>query len=355
MGSTRHKARILHAPTNIAGIAGLLSQAQRERGYDATSVQYVANNYDFDTDRTLGLSRDDNPLKKIVTTGAFAREAIKDYDIFHLYFGNTLFPYPYPDLPVLRALGKKIVFHFCGCDVRDRDITMRKHYVSGCSECVSLVCLGKRHPNPSWADVTLVSTPDLLEFVPGARLMPGPVDLAKWTPRPPRTTPISKEDPVRILHAPSDREIKGTQHLLDAIERLKAAGYPIELLLLEGVPHDQVAEFCNMADLAVDQLMIGAYGTVAIEMMAKGVPVVCRIRDDLRPFYPADLPIISAEPFSDARRPGKTRGNHIYTVLENLLLHPETWQELGRRSVEYVRHEHEMHVVAQRVVDLYES
>lgn len=355
MGSTRHTSRILHAPTNIAGIAGLLARAQRDLGYEATSVQYVAHKYDFGTDRTLNLSRDDSPLKKIASTGAFALEAIKNYDVFHLYFGNTLFPYPYPDLPVLRALGKKIVFHFCGCEVRDRDITMRKHYVSGCSECVSLVCLGKHRPNPAWADVTLVSTPDLLEFVPGARLMPGPVDLAKWTPRPPRTAPISKDDPVRILHAPSDREIKGTRHLLAAIERLKAAGYPVELLLLEGVPHDQVAEFCNMADIAVDQLMIGAYGTVAIEMMAKGVPVVCRIREDLRPYYPSDLPIISAEPFSDARHPNRNPGINIYSVLEDLIRHPETWPDLGSRGLAYVQSEHEMHAVARRVLGMYES
>ncbi|HET9496018.1 MAG TPA: hypothetical protein VFR15_17455, partial [Chloroflexia bacterium] len=107
------------------------------------------------------------------------------------------------------------------------------------------------HLDPSKADAVLVSTPDLLEFVPGAMLMPGPVDLARWIPKPPRTTPVTPEDPVRILHAPSDREIKGTRHLLDAVERLKADGYPVELMMLEGVPHERVAEFCDRADIAV--------------------------------------------------------------------------------------------------------
>src|SRR5438067_5033194 len=100
--------------------------------------------------------------------------------------------------------------------------------------------------------------------------------------------------------------------------------------MLEGVPHDQVAEFCGQADIAVDQLMIGAYGTVAIEMMAKGVPVVCRIRDDVRQYYPDDLPIVSADRHT------------VYDVLENLLNQPETWAELGRRGIEYVSREHEM-------------
>lgn len=341
LSTSERKLSILHAPSNIAGIAGLLARSQRDLGYDATSVEYVAHQYAFGADQTLGLSRDAGAFKKVATVGRFALGAMREYDVFHLYFGNTLFPYPYPDLAMLRALGKRIIFHFCGCDVRDRAATLQKYDISGCHECVSLVCLGKRHPNPRRADVALVSTPDLLEFVPGAMLMPGPVDLAKWTPRPPRTAPISPDDPIRILHAPSDREIKGTHYLLDAVERLKAAGYPVELLMLEGVPHDQVVEFCGQADIAVDQLMIGAYGTVSIEMMAKGVPVVCRIRDDLRQHYPAELPIVSAEP-----------GN-VYEVLENLVHHPETWAELGRRGIEYVEREHEMHRVAQRVVALY--
>jgi hypothetical protein len=111
--------------------------------------------------------------------------------------------------------------------------------------------------------------------------------------------------------------------------------------MLENVPHDKVAEFCGQADIAVDQLMIGAYGTVSVEMMAKGIPVVCRIREDLRAYYPEDLPIVSADPAG------------IFDVLESLLRQPTTWTDLGRRGIEYVRHEHEMHKVATRAIAQY--
>ena len=341
MSHHRAKPRILHAPSNIAGIAGLLARAQRDLGYDATSVEYIAHQYGFGADQTLDVKRNSNPLKKAATVGGFALGAIRRYDVFHFYFGNTLFPHPYPDLPLLRALGKRIVFHFCGCDVRNRAATLSQYDLSGCSECISLVCLGKRHPNPARADVSIVSTPDILEFVPGSILMPGPIDLTRWKPRPPRTTPITHDDPVRILHAPSDREIKGTKYVIDTVERLKAASYPVELLMLEGIPHDQVLHFCNTADIAIDQLMIGAYGTVSIEMMAKGVPVICRIRDDLRPHYPSDLPLISATPTT------------LFSALEALLRDPGGWQSIGQQGIEYVTHEHEMHKVAVRMLALY--
>ena len=339
--SRQRTPRILHAPANISGIAGLLARAQRDLGLDSTSVEYYSHPFKFGADRTLGLRAGDSTVKKAAAMGMFTLDAVRRYDVFHLYFGSTLLPRPNPDLPLLRSLGKRIVFHYCGCDVRQRGPTLSRYALSGCTDCISRICLHMSHPNHAPTDVVFVSTPDLLEFVPGAHLLPGPVDLEQWTPKATRLAPVSHSDPVRIVHAPSDREIKGTGYLLAAVERLKAAGYPVEINLLEGMAHDQIQALSEQADIAVDQLMIGAYGTVAIEMMAKGMPVVCRIRDDLRHYYAPDLPVISAEPGS------------IYDVLESLITQPERWADLGRRGVEYVRREHEMHHVAARALSLY--
>jgi glycosyltransferase involved in cell wall biosynthesis len=146
---------------------------------------------------------------------------------------------------------------------------------------------------------------------------------------------------MRIIHAPTDRDIKGTKYLLAAVERLKAAGYPVEVSLLEGLPHEQVHVLSEQADIAVDQLMLGAHGMFAVEMMARGLPVICRIREDLRRFYPPDFPLITADPGS------------IYDVLESLITQPERWADLGRWGIEYVRREHEMHHVAARALSLY--
>src|SRR4051812_37297468 len=110
-------SRILHAPTNIAGIAGLLARAERDLGYDATSLEYISRRLAFGTDASLHLEGQRGPLRKGAAVGRYALRALRQYDVFHFYFGNTLFPWPFPDLPVLRALGKRIIFHFCGCDV----------------------------------------------------------------------------------------------------------------------------------------------------------------------------------------------------------------------------------------------
>src|SRR5204862_4370686 len=111
-GLPGHRAvmRILHAPSNIAGIAGLLARAERDLGYDATAVEYVSRRLAFQTDRSLHLEARHGPLAKGAAVGGFALEALRAYDVFHFYFGNTLFPWPWPDLPLLRAVGKRSLY-----------------------------------------------------------------------------------------------------------------------------------------------------------------------------------------------------------------------------------------------------
>lgn len=40
--------------------------------------------------------------------------------------------------------------------------------------------------------------------------------------------------PIVVGHMPNHRGVKGTEFLIDAIERLKSEGVKVELLLIEG-------------------------------------------------------------------------------------------------------------------------
>ncbi len=108
--------------------------------------------------------------------------------------------------------------------------------------------------------------------------------------------------PLRIVHAPNHRALKGTAHILRAVEELRAEGVAIELSILEGLPNHEVHARIKASDVVVDQLVIGWYAMFALEGMAQGKPVVCRIRKDLRELYegvgliaPGELPVVDAD------------------------------------------------------------
>ena len=78
-----------------------------------------------------------------------------------------------------------------------------------------------------------------------------------------------------ILHAPSSRRRKGTERVIAACEGLDA-----DLVLVEGLHHDEAFERYREADIVVDQLNAGWYGLLAIECMALGKPVVTFLHDE---------------------------------------------------------------------------
>jgi glycosyltransferase involved in cell wall biosynthesis len=108
--------------------------------------------------------------------------------------------------------------------------------------------------------------------------------------------------PLRILHAPNHRSIKGTQYFIDAIDELRREGIAVELILAERLPNEKIKELIRTVDVIADQLIIGWYAMFALEALAEGKPVLCYLRDDLLRFYidvgllrPGEMPIIRCD------------------------------------------------------------
>jgi glycosyltransferase involved in cell wall biosynthesis len=126
-----------------------------------------------------------------------------------------------------------------------------------------------------YADRIYALNPDLLNHLPSwAEFMPyASVDLSEYVVQ---NVPGRREIPV-VVHAPSDREAKGTQRIIDAVNYLHSQGVMFTFNLIENRTRAEVKEALNQADLVIDQVLCGWYGAVAVEAMALGKPVVCYI------------------------------------------------------------------------------
>jgi hypothetical protein len=136
------------------------------------------------------------------------------------------------------------------------------------------------------------------------------LDLSLWNPdlEIPEQFQLPKTDKIRIIHSflSKNREhrgknIKGSPAIMAAIEKLQNEGFEIEYVYINNVESKNMRFYQVQADIVVEQLIVGWWGSTGIETMALGKPVICYLRPSWKKaffdFFPeiASLPIIEAD------------------------------------------------------------
>lgn len=340
------KPKILFAPHEIGGQMQVMVEELRSRGYYATAVNYNQEWFGHVNDVNLEISKVPSKVGRHVTLALFTAWAVRNYDIFHFFWGSSLYgfgPLPHLDLPLLRRLKKKIYVHFRGLDIIDlkyfdylRAQTAGDHVDEPPMtrpDQLKRIAYWRRY-----ADKMLVSEPDLLWVVPEATMVQQAIKLDYWKPT--RKETAGDDGIVRIAHAPSMRRKKGTEFVERTIAELKAEGLPVELVLIEKVPFDQVKTLYESCDIGIDQVLYGWYGKVSIELMALGKPVICYINDELVK-YRDDMPIVNANP------------NNLTDQVRGLVNDRQLRQALGLQGIEYVTKHHDVKAIIDQCVGLY--
>jgi glycosyltransferase involved in cell wall biosynthesis len=304
--------RVVHCPVNTAGVPWTNVQALRRRGVDATLV--VFNRYPLHSEADWSLERRGGLARRQLTQWRALATLLPRTDVFHFYFGLTLVPQTL-QFPILRAFRRKSVLHYLGTDIRNKT--------------PGELAYGKK------AGAQIVGSYDAIRWVPEAEVIPPGIDLSRIEPAP----PTGRARPV-ILHAPSSRRRKGTEHVVAACEGLDA-----DLELVEGLHHDEAFERYRNADVVVDQLNAGWYGLFAIECMALGKPVVTFLREEAvrrtETALGTQVPLVSAtaETLRDRLRP--------------LVADAAERRRLGAASRAYVERVHDVERIADRLLDVY--
>jgi glycosyltransferase involved in cell wall biosynthesis len=329
--------RILHAPADVGGHARGLAEAERELGFLSDVAVFTPGPFGYRADIDLRAGGDQSLPIRFARRGAFLARAIERYDVIHFNFGQTLLQVRQlgrvvDELPLLRRLGKTVIVTFQGCDVRPF-----AHCHCRNAQCAAQTVYRQAAADRAlrYADRVLYLNPDLGRWLPGGRFVP----YASFDPRSVEPVPPAAErDELVVLHAPTDRAVKGSRYVEDATATLRAEGVTVRLELVEGVSRDELLRRIADADLVVDQLLIGWYGGFAVEAMALGKPVLSAIDDEINPFG-AELPIVRATPAT------------LAGVLRELAADPEQLRAAGLAGRRFVETVHDPRAVARQVLD----
>lgn len=290
--------RVFVGPVEIAGYYSQLAAALRGIGVDAVFVDLSDHRFRYESvthssvwvraaiwaERRARAARGRprairafwRALRLLTRVGLVAW-SIRRFDAFIFGFGESLLFGR--ELWLLRLLGKRLVFTFNGSDARPPYIDGADMAVSRgatIDDCIRaarrkkrLIRSIERHSHavvalPTFSHFFERSVVDYLRV--GA---PSAETVEEFTPE----TDPDRE--LRVLHSPSDPEVKGSELIRATVTNLREGGLPVRLYELRDVPNSVVRAEIGRADFVVDQLYSDTPMAIfATEAANAGVPAI---------------------------------------------------------------------------------
>lgn len=235
------------------------------------------------------------------------------------------------DAARLRAAGLAVGLVFHGSEIRDPKLHAQRYEWSPFRDPKDPLTARLQRQVDKLAPLvaefdgpTFVSTPDLLDDLPGATWLPVVVDLSVWTPG---GEPLRRDRPL-VVHAPSHRALKGTELIEPLLAELEAEGL-ITYRRIEGVPTASVPALIRDADVVLDHFGVGNYGVLTCEAMATGRVSISHIHERVRARVPVEIPTIEATPAT------------LADVLRRVLADRDWARSVAARGPEFVRDWHD--------------
>ncbi len=226
------------------------------------------------------------PLYRLLQEFWMFWRVVARYEVVHTHFMIMLTQSGW-ELPLLKRLGRRLVVHFRGCEARDRTRNIALHpEINICQECDHHphICETdsariRRERARQYGDATLVTTPDMLDFVPQATHFPFFAPPAGVLPE---TQACAEPKPreFTIVHVSNQPGIEGTRDIERAIERLRAKGRRLRFEWVHDLTHENAMAVLQRADLAVGKMKMGYYANAQIEAMMLGVPTITYVRPE---------------------------------------------------------------------------
>lgn len=200
---------------------------------------------------------------------AIERHDLLSFDIYHLESGSGFFR-DARIIKKLKAMRKKIVCYYLGTDLRNRGVIPEIDRLS---------------------DLNVTTEFDHLSLYPDIRFSFLPFELDRFQVR------EKDNERLRICHAPRNRLLKGTGRIIEVCKDMERK-HGVELVLIEGKPHEEALRLKWTCDIAIDQ--IGdkggtGYGVNSLETLSMGIPTLTSFTPEFEEFLP-DHPFITVNP-----------------------------------------------------------
>jgi len=345
--------KVLHLPYNIGSKISLTVAALRKINVEANGIS--VNNYlDEAGENVKVLNTKDisylNPKKyfEYIKIHRELKRMILWADVIHWYYDFRILRSE-RFLNLVKYFNKPAVVEFLGSDIRIPEILFQvnTYYKKSFYSDYSYKFESLKHSRLVQkkfrdAGFEALVRPELEQFIQKDifatyQKINNRIDVRRYIPIYPEK---EKKKPV-IVHPVSSRGAKGTSFVLEAINKLKQK-YELEFLLIEYSEHKNVMEQLSKADIVVDQLILGAFGTISLEGMALGKPTLCYLTDNLLKNL-SGIPLVNSNP------------DTIYTSLEALLSNPALRNEIGKKSRQYIEENYDAEKIAIKLKNIYEE
>ena len=230
-------------PANYAGQLGSLAASVTARRADVSAevvMQVTKKSFGYPADVKVPHTKmRDLDMQLEAVKRILPRYTHLVVDAFRPPFGGLNGDSVAADLPMLENAGIKVALLAHGSEIRHpqrhAERNRESHFVDAPDpEAVGRILeIAERNEQiASTVDLPIfVTTPDLLDDLPQATWLPVVIDVDRWASD---RVVLERRRPV-VLHAPSNRGMKGTDRFLPALEILADGGL-IELHLAEGMP-----------------------------------------------------------------------------------------------------------------------
>lgn len=274
-GSVLHVSAMVHVPYYTVKIL-------RAHGVDADYLAVGDSPWWSQSDYHYRATR--WPVLSVLKEMWWVWRVVSRYEIVHAHFMVTVSRSGW-ECRLLRQMGRHIVVHYRGCEIRNRERNQALHpVVNICQECdySPRICempinVVRRDIAAAHGSAFLVTTPDMKDFAPQALHVPFFITRSDLQAHPMGNR---SNQPFKIVHATNHRGIEGSRHIRTAIDNLIAKGFPIYYVDLTGVTHERVLAELADADLSIGKMKMGYYANMQVEAMAAGVPTVTCVRPE---------------------------------------------------------------------------